>query len=58
MVNNVRDFQRSFTRDVHSIRDEWTMFELNFADFRRAIMTVIPKGHVEMKTLRVWNYLL
>ncbi len=53
MVNNVRDFQRSFTRDVHSIRDEWTMFELNFADFRRAIMTVIPKGHVEMKTLRV-----
>ncbi len=53
MARRVKLFQKDFTREVHSIRDEWNMFDSNLAEFKKNYKACIPPGVNEVKTLQV-----
>ena len=53
MATGVKDFQKNFTREVHSIRDEWNMFELNLGEFKKNLKACVPNSVTEIRTLKV-----
>ena len=53
MAQGVKDFQKNFTREVHSIRDEWNMFELNLGEFKKNLKACVPNSVSEIRTLKV-----
>ena len=53
MAKGVKDFQKDFTREVHSIRDEWNMFELNLGEFKKNLKACVPNGIADIRTMKV-----
>ena len=53
MAQGVKDFQKDFTREVHSIRDEWNMFELNLGEFKKNLKACVPNKVTEIVSLKV-----
>ncbi len=53
MARRVKLFQKDFTREVHGIRDEWNMFELNLVEFKKNFKACIPDNAAEIQNLKV-----